>query len=117
MNKDFDPVPSKISNFNSLLFMLTKDLILETLRYNKPFFEKELGVISIGLFGSYAKEMNKNESDVDILVELRPPLSNNFFGLWIKLEKELNKKVDLVRKGNHLSERFLQTVEKEIIYA
>jgi len=90
---------------------------METLRSNKSFFEKELGVIRIGLFGSYAKEMNRAESDVDILVELKPPLANNFFALWIKLEKELNKKVDLVRKGNHLSEKFLQTVEKEIIYA
>jgi len=113
LNEYFDPVPSKISNFNTILFMVTKEFILKTLRQNKPFFEKEMGVISIGLFGSYAKEMNKSESDVDILVELRPPLANNFFALWIKLEKALNKKVDLVRKGNHLSERFLQTVEKE----
>ncbi len=97
--------------------MLTKEKILETLRSNKPFFEKELGVISIGLFGSYAKDFDKAESDVDILVELKPPLANNFFALWIKLEKELNRKVDLVRRGDHLSETFLQTVEQEIIYA
>ena len=97
--------------------MLTKEKILETLRQNKPFFEQELGVISIGLFGSYAKGFNQFESDVDILVELRPPLSNNYFSLWTKLEKELNAKVDLIRKGNHLSQKFLQTVEKEIIYA
>jgi predicted nucleotidyltransferase len=104
---------------NKVIFeiMLTKEKILETLRHNKPFFEKELGVIRIGLFGSYAKDFDRAESDVDILVELRPPLANNFFALWIKLEKELNIKVDLVRKGDHLSEKFLQTVEKEIIYA
>jgi len=97
--------------------MLNKDKILEILRYNKPFFEKELGVVNIGLFGSYAKNFYKSDSDVDILVELRPPLADNYFSLWIKLEKELNNKVDLVRKGDHLSHRFLQTVEKEIIYA
>ena len=97
--------------------MLTKEKILETLRSNKAFFEKELGVIRIGLFGSYAKDFDRTESDVDILVDLKPPLANNFFALWIKLEKELNKKVDLVRRGDHLSEKFLQTVEKEIIYA
>ena len=74
-------------------------------------------MISIGLFGSYAKDFDRAESDVNILVELRPPLANNFFALWIKLEKELNRKIDLVRRGNHLSDKFLQTVEKEIIYA
>ncbi len=46
--------------------MLTRDKILETLRRNKPYFEKELGVIRIGLFGSYAKEQQVNDSDVDI---------------------------------------------------
>ncbi len=97
--------------------MLTKEKILAILRSNKPYFEKELGVVRIGLFGSYAKDFYKSESDIDILVELRPPLADNYFSLWIKLEKELNEKVDLVRKGGHLSERFLQTVEKEIIYA
>ena len=97
--------------------MLTKETILEMLRRNKPYFEKELGVLRIGLFGSYAKEFYKPESDVDILVELTPPFTNNYFTLWIKLEKELNRKVDLIRKGDHLSEKFLQTVEKEIIYA
>lgn len=97
--------------------MLTREKILATLRKNKPFFEKELGVISIGLFGSYAKGFNQSESDVDILVDLKPPLANNYFSLWIKLEKELNTKVDLIRRGNHLSPNFIQTVEKEIIYA
>jgi predicted nucleotidyltransferase len=97
--------------------MLTKEIILETLRRNKPYFEKELGVLRIGLFGSYAKEFHQPESDVDILVELKPPLADNYFTLWVKLEKELKNKVDLVRKGDHLSEKFLQTVEREIIYA
>ena len=97
--------------------MLTKETILETLRFHKPYFEKELGVLKIGLFGSYTKEFHNSESDVDILVELSPPLADNYFTLWIKLEKELNRKVDLVRKGDHLSDKFLKTVEKEIIYA
>ena len=97
--------------------MLTKEIILETLKRNKPFFEKELGVISIGLFGSYAKGKPGIDSDVDILVELAPPFAENYFSLWVNLEKQLNRKVDLVRKGEHLSEKFLQSLEKEIIYA
>ena len=96
--------------------MLTKEKILDTLRYNKSYFEKELGVIKIGLFGSYAKEAQEPGSDVDILVELHPPLADNYFGLWNKLEKIFNSKVDLVRKGDHLSDRFLRSIEKEITF-
>lgn len=97
--------------------MLTKEKILATLRENKPFFEKELGVISIGLFGSYAKEKQLSESDVDILVELDEPSWSKLCGVWAILEKQLNTKVDLVRKGPHLREKFMKTVETEIIYA
>jgi len=45
------------------------------------------------------------------------PLSSNFFGLWNHLENYFDKKIDLTRKGKHLREKFMQTVEKEIIYA
>lgn len=88
-----------------------------TLRENKPFFEKELGVISIGLFGSYAKGKELAESDVDILVELDEPNWSKLCGVWAILEKQLNTKIDLVRKGPHLREQFMKTVETEIIYA
>ncbi len=97
--------------------MTTKETILATLRKNKPWFEKDLGVTRIGLFGSFAREGNLTGSDIDILVEMKPPLADNYFTLWLSLEKELGRKVDLIRKGSHLSPAFLQTVEKEIIYA
>jgi predicted nucleotidyltransferase len=74
-------------------------------------------VSKIGLFGSYANDPQTAESDVDIFVELRPPLNDNYFSLWTHLEKQLNSKVDLIRKGDHLSHQFLKSVEKEIIYA
>ena len=90
---------------------------METLRHNKPFFEKELGVIRIGLFGSFAKEKQMNDSDVDILVELKEPDYHSLIRILIMLEKQLNTKVDLIRKGPHLREKFLSTVENEIIYA
>ena len=97
--------------------MLTKEKILETLRHNKPFFEKELGVISIGLFGSYAKGKQLADSDVDILVELKEPDYKSLVSILIVLEQQLNSKIDLIRKGPHLMEKFMTTVEKEIIYA
>ena len=47
--------------------MLTREKILDVLRSNKSYFESELGVIKIGLFGSYAKNEQNAKSDVDIL--------------------------------------------------
>lgn len=97
--------------------MLTKEIILETLRRNKPYFEKELGVRKIGLFGSYAKGKQLADSDVDILVELKEPDYRSLIAILLLLEKQLNNKIDLVRKGPHLRGKFLAAMEKEIIYA
>jgi hypothetical protein len=35
----------------------------------------------------------------------------------VLLEKEIKGKIDLTRKGPHLREKFIATIENEIIYA
>ena len=54
---------------------------------------------------------------MDILVELKEPDYKSLISILILLEQELNNKIDLIRKGPHLREKFMTTVEKEIIYA
>lgn|GEM_PF-229805 len=60
------------------------------------FLGKKFFVNKIGLFGSYVREQQTEESDVDILVEFSKPVSLEFFDLKEYLESVLNKKVDLV---------------------
>lgn len=59
---------------------------------------KKANVKKAALFGSYVRGTNiKEESDIDILVEL--PDNATLFelgGLKVTLEEELNKKVDVV---------------------
>ena len=95
---------------------MTKEFIVETLRKDLPYLKNTFGVETIGLFGSYSKNINTHNSDLDFFVEM-PPIPKNYFGLWSYLEKKFNNKIDLIRKGPHLREKFLNTVEKEIIYA
>jgi len=96
---------------------MQRELIIQELRTELPKLQKEFGVKSIGLFGSYARKDETEESDLDFLVEITPPLTKNYFGLLSFLEQKFSTKVDLVTTGKHLSERFLKQVESEIIYA
>ena len=62
---------------------------------------KEHGVQSIALFGSAAKGTIHQESDIDFLVKFSDDIdvlnyADNYFSLLEKLEKMLNRKVDLV---------------------
>lgn len=58
---------------------------------------KEAGVTRSSLFGSYVRGENRNDSDIDMLVEFPHGKSLfDFIGLQLKLEEILRKKVDLV---------------------
>ena len=52
-----------------------------------------------GLFGSYANNNYKKDSDIDIMIEFKEevPLFENFYDLWDRLEEVTALKVDLVQ--------------------
>ncbi len=90
--------------------------IIESIKSEKPYLKKQFGVEEIALFGSYARGESNADSDVDILVSLNKPSYSLLMGLYDYLEKKLNMKVDITRKGPHISERFLKNISKDIIY-
>lgn len=77
------------------------------------------GVRRVALFGSVVRGENSPESDVDILVELkprgeRPPIGLKWFGLESELSRVLGRKVDLVSESA-LSPYIRPYVEKEMV--
>jgi predicted nucleotidyltransferase len=74
---------------------LTKDIILDFLRTQKPLLKKKFGVTKIALFGSYARNEAKKSSDIDLLIEVTKKSFNNTYALKEYLEKHFNKKVDI----------------------
>lgn len=59
---------------------------------------KENNVSEAGIFGSYSRGEQKENSDIDILVRINDKNMSllGFIGLKLKLEEKLKKKVDLV---------------------
>jgi len=95
---------------------MTKNEILTFLRDKKEFLVENYGVISIGLFGSYARDEAREDSDIDIAVEIkRENKVDNYFGLLHYLEDTLHKKIDLGIESN-LKKIVKPYVKKEIIY-
>ena len=55
------------------------------------------GVKKIGLFGSFVRGEMREDSDIDILVEIEKNISLlDFVGLKLEIEEVLGRKVDLV---------------------
>jgi predicted nucleotidyltransferase len=96
---------------------ITGKEILNLLRQEKPYLRQKYGVLSIGLFGSYAKGTQSDESDVDLLVELNEPEFDALAGVQIYLENKIGKPIEIIRMRPGLSERFLKRITKQIHYA
>jgi hypothetical protein len=75
--------------------MKTLEEIEGILKQHKKELEEKYKVKRIAIFGSYIRNEQRNESDVDILVEFREPVGFLFFHLAEYLEAILNVKVDL----------------------
>jgi len=96
---------------------MTNKEILDILRNEKRCLKENYGLLSIGLFGSYAKGNQRPDSDIDVLVDLVEPRFDYLAGLQIYLESRLGRPVEVIRNRKGLNERFLRRIEKDIHYA
>lgn len=76
---------------------MTRDEIVDFLSTHKAELRQAYGVQEIILFGSYARQSAREDSDIDIAVELADENKTlrNFFGLKRYLEAQLGKRIDL----------------------
>ncbi len=95
----------------------TKNDILMFLQTHKGEMVQRFGVISIGLFGSYARGEAHEDSDIDIAIEIVPEKKSlgNFLGVRRYLEQQLGRSVDLGIESS-LKPLVREIVAREIIY-
>jgi len=81
----------------------------------KPVLLRKYFVDKIGYFGSYSRNEQNENSDIDILVSFKKPLGWEFFDLQELLENELKIKVDLVSE-KALKKQLRQIILKTVKY-
>lgn len=99
---------------------LTQDIIIKKLKQELPFLKDKFGIRKIGIFGSFAKGLNRKDSDIDIIVEFEKPIGLAFIDLADYIENLFGKKVDLLTPEGIRSIRIKKValdIEKSIIYA
>jgi len=77
-------------------FMKSLEELKEIINSHKKELEDKYYVKSIAIFGSYTRNEQTSESDVDILVEFSKPVGLLFIHLADYLEEILGVKVDLM---------------------
>ena len=74
------------------------------------------GILSIGVFGSFARGQASDCSDVDIVVKTKTPDLFNIVHIKEELEEELHIPVDIVRLREKMNPFLRSRIEKEVVY-
>jgi len=95
--------------------MKTRQQILDVLKKAQPELESRFRVSRLAIFGSYARGDQRDDSDIDILVEVDPAIGLRFVDLAERIEQLLDHRIDLVSR-RALNERSLNAIGPELIY-
>ena len=92
---------------------MNKNAITSIIKENLPELQREYKINLLKLFGSYAKNQQNPDSDVDILVDFNEDINLiQFIKLKNALSEMLNMNVDLVME-NELKKRIKNRILKE----
>ncbi|MCD6533362.1 MAG: nucleotidyltransferase domain-containing protein [Deltaproteobacteria bacterium] len=95
---------------------MNKSNLLNKLKNYKNDNAQKYGILSIGVFGSFARNQVTESSDVDIVVQIETP--DPFILVHIKedLEAQLHMPVDIVRFREKMNPFLRNRIEKEALY-
>ena len=95
---------------------MNKDMILAYLKNHKDEFAQKYHIANIALFGSFARDENRDDSDIDIAIDTR--LSDYFLLYDFKesLEKAFDTKVDVVRFRENMNPVLKKRILRDGIY-
>ncbi len=77
---------------------------------------QKYGILSIGVFGSFARDQASALSDADIVVKTNTPDPYNLVHIKENLEEQLRIPVDIVRFRETMNPFLKKRIEKEAVY-
>jgi len=98
--------------------MLTQENILNFLSENKLFLREQFHVVKIGIFGSFARNEQNPDSDIDILIEMENNVSNVYDLKWNLrefLKNQFQRDVDICN-SKHIKPYAKEYILKDAIY-
>lgn len=99
--------------------MLTPRKVIEILRKELPYLGSKYGVKRMALFGSFAKGVQREDSDIDVLVEFEKPIGFRFMDFAEYVEKLVGRRVDILTpegiKGIRIKQ-VAEDIERGVVY-
>ncbi|MFH1095927.1 MAG: nucleotidyltransferase domain-containing protein [Candidatus Desantisbacteria bacterium] len=90
--------------------------IIKTLKEFKAKYAQKYGMLTLGIFGSVARDNTKKESDVDVVVKLEKQDLFNIIGIKQDLEETLHVPVDVISYREKMNDFLKNRIDKETVY-
>lgn len=94
----------------------TREEVLAVLKLFKERQQAEYGLISIGIFGSFARDEARDDSDVDVVFDTNKPNLFRTASMKQDLEELLGRSVDVLQLRGLTNPRLKARIEKEAVY-
>ena len=95
---------------------MNRNEIILALRRYKEKNQNKYRIIRIGIFGSAARDTMKEQSDIDVVVELEKQDLFNIIGIKQDLEEQLQQAVDIVSYRKNMNDFLKQRIDNEAAY-
>ena len=95
---------------------MNKNEIVNILKQYKQDKAEEYGIRSIGLFGSYALNCNREDSDIDVVVETHDPDVFTLVHIKEELEQRFHTSVDVVRFREKMNPFLKKRIERDAVH-
>lgn len=95
--------------------MQSLETIVKTLSGSKVELSDRFHVKRLAVFGTYARNEQRPDSDLDLLVEFDMPVGIEFIDLADHLENTLKVNVDLVSR-NGIKPKYLREIQADLKY-
>lgn len=95
---------------------MNRQFILEQLKKIKPVLSEKYGLTELALFGSYSRQEQNDESDIDIFVNYQNPMGMRFFDMVYELENIFKEKKIQVISKNGIKPNYFDRIKSDLIY-
>ncbi len=96
---------------------MDKQFILQKLRTLKPALQEKYGVSELALFGSYSRDEQTHESDIDIMIDFYKPVGIEFLDVVYLLKDEFTSVEVQVVSKKAIKEKYYNRLKQDLLYA
>lgn len=96
--------------------MIMKEIVLPALKQYQQELGGKYGILSLGIFGSLARGLASEGSDIDVVVTLKEPNLFTLSRIRIDLEERLHRPVDIVSFRDRMNPFLKKRIQQEVIY-